>query len=980
MSPTWNEYNQTEKPALNLFEHLGYQVYEDQGPEREDHHHSLLLDNLRQAIKRLNPWINENNLAKAINQIRPARIRATNLMEANQIIYKRLVQYISLTQDLDQGKKSQTVKYIDFDNPSNNEYIVINQYRVIGKQIIKPDIVVFINGIPIAVIECKSDTNCDEPEKEAIKQLQRYQREAERLFYTNQILVAAWRDSASASAIGSPSREFKEWKESPEEIPLENPTLQDTLLYSMFKKERLLDLILNYTVFDQDLKKIARYQQYRSVEKALQRIQEADKLEDRNGTVWHTQGSGKSLSMLFLATKLKRWINPTMLIVTDRVDLDDQIKATFEDCGFPNPYQAENIEDLKRLIKSDANRTITTLIQKFQEPEGKYPLLTKDKDIFVLADEAHRTQYKDLATNMRTALPNACYIGFTGTPIDKESRSTIRTFGDYIDTYTIEESVEDKNTLEIKYEGRLPQLKIEGRELDDIFERTFADYSEEEKKAIKQKYAQEKDIAEATSRIETIAQDIIEHYHTKIDPLKGQIVTVSKLAAAKYAEALQKLEGPQCAVIYSEDQDNDPPLVKKYHTNSTERSQLINDFKDPNSNLTFLIVCDMLLTGFNAPVEQVMYLDKPLKEHNLLQAIARVNRLFDEKNFGLIVDYYGVFDYLKEALEIFNTKDIKNAVTPIRDEKPRLEANYRAVMQFFEGIDLQDLEACILAFEDEDKRARFKKEFKAFAKSMDIIMPDPIADPYREELKHLSKIYTAVRNHYRDDNLNITGIGEKVKRLIDEHIQASGIKRLNEPVSILDEDEFDQVLDETQSKEAKASQMEHAIKSEISVKMEENPAYYESLLERLENIIQKREQGRIGFTEEIHKLHDIIKDIRNVKSKAERVGLNEKEFALYELLLDEIEYEAAGKVNEPALTHTFTDSFQVNERIKELTQKLMGQLNEEAVIDWQRKKKITKRMRRQIKITLKDYQEFKAKLDSVTTAIMKLARKILKAG
>jgi len=256
-------------------------------------------------------------------------------------------------------------------------------------------------------------------------------------------------------------------------------------------------------------------------------------------------------------------------------------------------------------------------------------------------------------------------------------------------------------------------------------------------------------------------------------------------------------------------------------------------------------------------------------------------------------------------------------------------------------------------------------------------MPDPIADPYREDLKLISKIYRAVRNHYRDNNLNITGVGEKVKRLINEHIKTSGIKRLNDPVSILDEEEFEQVLDETRSDEAQASQMEHAIKSEISIKMEENPAYYESLQERLEKLINKREQGRIGFTEEIHKLHSLIKDIRSVKSKAERLGLNEKEFALYELLLDEIEYETAGKVNEPIFTQSLSDSFQVNDRIKELTQNLMARLKDMAVVDWINKRLIRKKMRRQIKITLKDYKEFKAKLDEVTTRIIKLARTIL---
>ncbi|MFW6030607.1 MAG: type I restriction endonuclease subunit R, partial [Halanaerobiales bacterium] len=515
MSSKWDEYHLTEKRALDLFKKMGYKVYDSfqslERPERNSEHEILLLDNLYRAIKKLNPWISENNLNKAVNILRPARIKATNMMEANEIIYERLVKYISLKQNLGQGKKNQTVKYIDFENPENNEFIAINQYKVKGKETIKPDIVIFINGIPVGVIECKNETTCDEPEEEAIKQLRRYQgiREsdeegAEQLFYTNQVLVATWRDGASASTIGAPARAFKGWKDpypdTKEDISNfmgKEPTGQDILLYSIFKKERLLNLIQNFIVFEHRgngmVKMLARYQQYRAVTKALERIKNAESLDDRSGTVWHTQGSGKSLSMLFLALKLRRMEelgNPTLLIVTDRVDLNEQINSTFKRCGFPNPVEAKSVEHLKELLTSQAGRTIMTLVHKFQENEKeKYPVLTEDTNVFVMVDEAHRTQYKDLSANMRRALPNACYLGFTGTPIDKETRSTIRTFGEYIDTYTIEESVEDGATLPIKYEGRLPKLRVEGRDLDKIFDRVFKDYSEEEKKKIKEKYA-----------------------------------------------------------------------------------------------------------------------------------------------------------------------------------------------------------------------------------------------------------------------------------------------------------------------------------------------------------------------------------------------------------------------------------------------------------------------------------------------------------
>ena len=1009
MTGNWNEYQQSEKPALDLLNTLGYKVYDKMQnditklPKRESEHQVILIEELRKAIKTINPWINENNLNKAVNEIRPARLKANSLMAANEIIYDKLINHISLKQDLGHGKKSQTIKYIDYDNPENNSFIAINQFRVKGKETIKPDITLFVNGLPLAVIECKNNTTCNEPEDEAIKQLRRYQNirsddneeGAEELFYPNQLIVAAWGDSASSATVGAPAQAYKGWKDpypydkdSLEELLGKDPTGQDILLFSLFKKNRFLDIIRNFTVFEDKgnskVKMAARYQQYRAVKKAIERIKNADKLEDRNGTVWHTQGSGKSLTMLFLALKLRRMEeigNPTMLIVTDRVDLDEQISGTFKKCGFPNPIRAGSVKELKDLLSSEAGRTIMTTIHKFQEFEDKkYPVLTKRENIFVMADEAHRTQFKDLASNMRRALPNACYIGFTGTPIDKESRSTLRTFGDYIDTYTIEESVDDNATLPIKYESRLADLHVEDKTLDEVFEQMFHNYSDEEKKKIKEKYATENDIAEASSRIKTIALDIIKHYNEKIAPFKAQVVAVSRQAAVRYKEAIDELDGPEAAVLIS-GSHNDEGLLKKYSVDNDDKSRIVERFKDPNSSLKIIIVCDMLLTGFDAPVEQVMYLDKSLKEHNLLQAIARVNRVFPEKNYGLVVDYYGVFDNLKEALAIFNPSDVENAVTPIEDEKPRLEANHREVMNYFKNTDMDDLEACIELFEDEEKRNDFKNDFKAFAKSMDIIMPHPIADPYREDLYKLSKIHTAVRNRYRDDSINIKGVGEKVKKLIDDHIRASEVRVLHEPVSILDEKEFEETLDDLKSDKAKASEMEHAIRKEISVQMDENPVYYETLSERLEEIIEKRKDNQMSLLEQIDEMKDIMKDIRTVQSKAEKLGFNKKEFALYELLINERDKKDKEQVAEKA-TGEYTvgdkdDKPYVNEKIKEVTKKIFKDLSEYTKIDlWRQKSEVLQKMRKTIKVHLIKYDEFKEKYQSLTNKIIKLSKNI----
>jgi type I restriction enzyme R subunit len=358
--------------------------------------------------------------------------------------------------------------------------------------------------------------------------------------------------------------------------------------------------------------------------------------------VWHTQGSGKSLTMLWLALKLRRdptHENPTIVIVTDRKDLDEQISKNFLACGFPNPGQAESVRDLRDLLSGPTGKTILTTVQKFQElqtKEGKareeYPLLSEASNIFVLADEAHRTQYGGLAANLRKALPNACFFGFTGTPIDKKDRSTLSTFGGYIDTYTIDQAVADGATVPIFYEGRLPELRILGNTLDAVFDRVFIDRSEEERQAIKAKYGTEASIAGAPKRVEAIALDLVDHFTKFIQPngFKAQVVAVSREVACLYKETLDRLNAPQSAVIISGSNKDDQRL-ERHHTSEDQRKELIARFLKKDDPLQILIVCDMLLTGFDAPIEQVMYLDSPLREHTLLQAIARVNRTADNR-------------------------------------------------------------------------------------------------------------------------------------------------------------------------------------------------------------------------------------------------------------------------------------------------------------------------------------------------------------
>jgi type I restriction enzyme R subunit len=983
-----NEYTEAERPALESLRILGWDIIDQQrttwSDPRKKKSSAVLDTRLRNAVKRLNDWISEDNLNKAVREIQ--QVVGTNTMDENEQIHEKLVRHTSVKQDLGHGTKHQTVRYIDYENPGNNDWLAVNQFDVTGDiETIKPDIVLFVNGIPLGVIECKSPTIA-ESRSEALEQLTRYQNErtetgsegAEELFRYNQFSVATWYEGAVMGTYGTPKDQYKPWRdpypatdqELSDLFDVDYVSPQHRMLYALFEHERLLDQLRHFTVFEENqsgtTKMVARYQQYRAVEKALERIEKRSQWEAQGGVVWHTQGSGKSLTMLFLGLKLRRRKpDPTLLLVTDRTALDNQIHATFERCGFPNPKKAEDIEDLREKLKSHAGETITTLIQKFQlqgGESGDFPVLSRDKDIYAMVDEAHRTQYKQLANNMRTAIPNAFYIGFTGTPIEKDERNTRRTFGNYIDTYTIDQSLEDDTTVEILYQGRLADIHLENANLDAVFDRVFDDYTEEEKAEIKKRYAQERDLAEAESRIETVTLDIIEHFEDEIaEPFKGMVVTTSKRAAIRYKKKLDMLNGPESRVVISHDH-NDPEEVKEWAPTDSELSDYKELFVDPNGEVELLIVCDMLLTGFDAPVAQVMYLDKPLKEHNLLQAIARVNRPFPEKNHGLIVDYYGVSDDLREALAMFSEDDVKHAMVPLENKKPELEAAHRKAKTFFE--DLDDMEACLQTLEDEDTRIEFMNAYKRFSQLMDIVLPDPMANPYKEDLERLSEIFARAKERYRDDSMNLEGCGEKVRDLIQTHIQSKGIDVLHEdPVSIMEDDQFEAKLEGLESDEARASEMQHAIEHELSVRYDEDPVHYGSLQERVEELIEEYKQKRLNDKEIIEELRDVLDEMRSRDRMAHSKGLEDAtELSFYHALEDTLRTDEH-EIDEDALVDLTTDIIAKVEDVAD-------------VVEWQKKVTVQQKLRKQVKLRLmqSDVSMSGDERTELTNQIVELAR------
>ncbi len=971
-----------ENPAVEVLTHnLDWTEIDTRNAEnmRESLKETILVPILRESIKRINTWITDENIDRVIRNI--TNVPATSVLEANEKIYGMLERGTTVLQDKQDGlgQKSQDVFLIDYDNLKNNRFHVVRQFRIEHYRENIPDIVLFINGLPIVVIECKRP-DLAKPMEEGIKQVFRYQEIGSefnnlgcpRLFNTVQIVAVTHRDRAKYGTNNTEERHWAEWKDpfpyTLEEVNRELgriATPQDLFLFGTCNQKTLLDLIRNFIVFEREygkvVKKLAKYQQYRAANRIIERVTNTD-LKKRGGIIWHWQGSGKSLTMLWAAVKLRRIKelgNPTMLIVTDRTDLDRQIHGTFENCGFPNPIRTKTSEHLRELLAQPVGQTITTTVQKFQDASSKmYPILTENPNIFVLVDEAHRSQYRSLAANMRRALPNACFLGFTGTPIFKDDRDTFQTFGSYIDRYDHNQSVNDEATVPIYYEGRMPEISITGNSIDALFNRYFADYNDKEREAIKKKYATQEAIATAPQRIREICIDLINHYETTILPngFKAQVVAYNRKAAILYNNILTELNAPShdalMTVLHNEGEEYQP-----FNRTKTEEAEIIRRFKE-EADPKILIVCDKLLTGFDSPIEQVMYLDSPLKEHTLLQAMGRVNRKYARKEYGLVVDYWGVDDELSTALKMYSEDGIIGMVlTNYRNEiLPKLQTAQNAAMNYFRDVPAQKdpeefKEACVQFLEPEDRRIAFDQLFMRFSKYMDILLPDPRALPFSRDLKWLGEIRMRARNRYRDEDLNIAGCGEKVKKLIEEHLKVEGITQIIQRVSILSP-KFDEKISKTPSMEAKKSEIEHAIKHEINIRLDENPVYYESLRQRLERIINDLRQERLESAERLKPLLEILEEVRHPEIHARQVGLDADVAPFYDLLM-------VDNTNSKEMKATATEIVTVFRTL--------------AVVDWQHKEDTKREMRRQIKRILMEIKYPAEAISDMVSRIMELA-------
>lgn len=899
----YNEWTLSEQPALATLQALGFSFAPPDALEvmRQTARSAVLIGPLREAIRRLNPWIRDDNVDRVVRAV--TEPVGSTLLERNRAALAAITGGVNVRQ-ADQGPHDVTVQVIDFDTRSLNEYTVTNQFRVLGttKDVIF-DVVAFVNGLPLAVIECKSPKIKD-PLLAGVQRLRRYQeldewagQGAPTAFLQNALLISCCGEGAVYGALGAGARHFAPFPDlhPPELLPeLEavGPVrAQEVLLGSVLAPESLLQFTRNLTAFEVErgrlLKKLARHQQRIAIDLTVHRLLTGQHAVERGGIIWHTQGSGKSLTMVWLATRMRQAVrgNPTLLVVTDRTDLDDQISGTFRRVGLREPDQAPTVQDLRLSLRGAARgSTILTTVQKFHDVQAG-EVLNDSADIVVLVDEAHRSHYGPLAARMRQTLPNATFVAFTGTPIDKKSRSTLQEFGGYIHTYTLEQAVRDEVTVPIYYEAReLERWGIEGKTLDALFDRAFMDYSEDERELIRAKYATLTALAGTPKRITALALDIADHFAAHIEPngLKAQVVAGNRETAVKYFDALQAVGAPEAAVIFTAGPEDGEALAA-HHRSKAEQRALIERFKNPADPLKFLIVVDMLLTGFDAPIEGVMYLDAPLREHTLLQAIARVNRRYQDKDAGLIVDYWGVGALLREALSLFDPGVLNDPMPSKAMELPRLEARHAAAMRFFEGQTQHGLEACLQVIEPEDVRARFNGAFKLFAQSLNIMYPDPMALRFEEDFKWLGALRQVAAARFRDPTLELAwgDVAEKVRRLIDEYVSASGVVQLLAPVSILSS-EFERVLQNLGSDRARASEVQHALRHEINVRQGDSPRFYLSLRERLEQLIEARRQLRISEAEELRQSLSVLAELRAGPAReAALLGLSESAYALY---------------------------------------------------------------------------------------------------
>ncbi len=1018
-----------EEAVLEWAESLGYSILHgpeiapgETGAERESFNDVLLAGRVREALGRLNPDVPDEALEEAFRRI--ARTETPSLIENNRRFHRLLVNGVDIEYQDEDRTVHDKVWLVDFENPENNDWLAVNQFTVIEQSSSgqghnrRPDVILFVNGLPLVVIELKNAADENATTRKAFDQLQTYKLQLPTLMMYNAALVASDGISARIGTLTAGWDRFMPWRTVDGETiaPKGKPEL-DTLIRGVLDKSRLLDLVRHFIVFEDDggtlVKKMAGYHQYHAVNRAVDcTLQAVSPRGDRRvGVVWHTQGSGKSLTMAFYAGKVvqhPRMENPTLVVITDRNDLDDQLAGTFALCQEllrQKPVQAENRDEVQELLQVASGGVVFTTLQKFApDPGQSYPQLSDRRNVIVIADEAHRSQYGHYAKakktgeisygftkHLRDALPNASYIGFTGTPIELGNKNTKAVFGDYIDIYDISRAVEDGATVKIYYEGRLAKLELNKAELPRIdveFEEITEGEEQSAKEKLKTKWAALEKLVGSEKRIRLIAQDIVHHWEERLAAMdgKGMIVCMSRRICVELYAELIKLrpdwdsdkdeEGTLKVVMTGSASD---PLEWQSHIRPKRgREQLAKRFKNPDDPLKLVIVRDMWLTGFDAPCLHTMYVDKPMSGHNLMQAIARVNRVFKNKPGGLIVDYLGLAAELKRALAQYTNADREDTGIPIDEVLDVLLEKYEVVQgllhgfdysKFFVGTASERVEVIPAAMDfilqQDDGERRFIQAVTELSQAYALVGTHDEAVKLREEIAffqclraQFAKLQSGGDGGQSQDNID-AAVRQIISKSVasDEVIDIFQAAGMDQPdISILSDEFLAEVRDMPQ-KNLALEVLRKLLGDEIKARSRKNLVQSRSFAEMLQKSIKRYQNRSIDAAEVISELVKLAKEMRQAHQRGESLGLTDDEIAFYDAL----------EVNDSAVKVLGDDT------LRDIARELVDSVRRNVTIDWTVKDSVRAKLRVLVKRILKRHGYPPDKQAQATETVLKQA-------
>ncbi len=1029
-TPSFKEDHISQIPALQILQNLGYTYLTPSESliQRGGKSTNVLLEGiLRNQLKEINSIhlsssktsvFSDANIEAGIHALRDIPLHE-GYITANEFVYNLLTLGKSLEQSIDGDKKSFTLQYIDWQNPEKNVFHICEEYsvtRTTSNEQYRPDIILFINGIPVTIIECKRP-DLKDPIGQAISQHLRNQQEdgIRNLYVYAQTIISLASDDASYATNGTPVKFWGRWtekfegkegekayldrlsdlKNTPLTIDKKDklfgdrykyvrqyfddlekvevlPTKQDEYLLSLCEPNRLLDLIFNFTLYDDGAKKIARYQQFFAIKKTAKRIKKVEQGKRQGGVIWHTQGSGKSLTMVMLAQVIamdKSILNPKIVLVTDRVDLDDQITRTFRKCG-KFVENATTGQRLVELLEGKSDAVVTTIINKFDAAVRKIKKPLESNEIFVLVDEGHRTQHGTFNIEMQKTLPNACFIALTGTPLFTKDKSTAAKFGGIIDSYTVDQAVADKAVVPLLYEGRHAIQEVHDKPIDTYFSMVSESLNKYEKADLKKKFSRADQLNIADQKIHAICWDISRHYRDNwqgTTPFKGQLVCQSKEAAIRYKQYLDEIGLVSTEVLMSAPDDREgedsaygetsdkvkafwKSRMDEYGNSKKYEKHVINRFKY-QSDPEIIIVIDKLLTGFDEPKNTVLYLTRNLKGHRLLQAIARVNRIYPDKEFGYVIDYYGVIQELDDALvlyssfEEFDEDDLQGTLMNITEEVSKLPQKHSELWDIFKEVkNKRDAEAYAQLLRDEairavfyDKLASFARAFKLALSSIDFHndTDSETIDRYKEDLAMFMKLRIAVIKRY-SDRVDFKQYEGQIQKLIDTHIQTDEVKIMTDLVNIFDKEKFQDEVEKTIGKAAKADKIASRTSKHINEKMDEDPAFYTKFSDMLKATIQDYVDRRINEAQYLNRVQDIMNSV-----------LTHTDNELPEVLIDKDVAQAFYGLNLKSLSKKIQDEIVLKEVAIDSAIKIDALVKDAVfddnriIVDWPNKSNIT---------------------------------------